>query len=175
MGLDKAQRGVATGMGAAVIFSAIILILAWVFKPWSVPDFSGPAGRIGYVLQAAIVPCLWLLVSVGNVARERFFSPADINGSGLSEASARIRVGAAVLQNTLEQSVLAVGALLSLAATASDAVLVLVWPLVILFSIGRLTFWAGYAHGAPARAFGFGTTFYPTIFAYLLAVVLLIV
>jgi uncharacterized membrane protein YecN with MAPEG domain len=32
-----------------------------------------------------------------------------------------------------------------------------------MFFIGRLAFFAGYAKGAPARAFGFAFTFYPTI------------
>lgn len=109
MALDKAQRGVAVGMGATVLFSAILLALAYIFKPFGGPDTGDMAGRLKYVLRAGIVPFLWLLVSIGNVARARFFSPADINGSGLTEASARIRVGAAVLQNTLEQSVLAAG------------------------------------------------------------------
>ena len=34
---------------------------------------------------------------------------------------------------------------------------------VILFVIGRVLFWRGYAHGAPARALGFALTFYPSV------------
>ena len=33
----------------------------------------------------------------------------------------------------------------------------------ILFVIGRIAFAAGYGGGAPARAFGFALTFYPTV------------
>jgi hypothetical protein len=32
-----------------------------------------------------------------------------------------------------------------------------------MFLGGRLAFFAGYANGAPARAFGFAFTFYPTV------------
>ena len=32
----------------------------------------------------------------------------------------------------------------------------------VLFALGRLLFWRGYAGGAPSRALGFGLTFYPT-------------
>jgi uncharacterized membrane protein YecN with MAPEG domain len=32
----------------------------------------------------------------------------------------------------------------------------------LLFVVGRISFFAGYAHGAPSRAFGFALTFYPT-------------
>ncbi len=38
--------------------------------------------------------------------------------------------------------------------------------LVMLFVIGRVTFWIGYHVSGPARAFGFGTTFYPTVAVY---------
>lgn len=30
----------------------------------------------------------------------------------------------------------------------------------------RITFWFGYHRSGPARAFGFGITFYPTVAAY---------
>jgi hypothetical protein len=43
-------------------------------------------------------------------------------------------------------------------------------PLLTLFCIGRLTFWLGYRHGAPWRAFGCATTFYPTVYGYALLV-----
>jgi hypothetical protein len=41
-----------------------------------------------------------------------------------------------------------------------------------VFAVGRLAFWLSYRRGATARAFGFGTTFYPTVFAYGLALIL---
>ncbi len=47
--------------------------------------------------------------------------------------------------------------------------------LVALSCIGRAAFWFGYGGGAASRAFGFGTTFYPTVAAYVLAVVLIFV
>lgn len=44
----------------------------------------------------------------------------------------------------------------------------------ILFVFGRIAFVAGYARGAPARAFGFALTFYPTVFMLLASGVALI-
>jgi len=41
-----------------------------------------------------------------------------------------------------------------------------------MFLVGRLFFFAGYANGAPARAYGFGLTFYPTVLLLLLLVAL---
>ncbi len=33
----------------------------------------------------------------------------------------------------------------------------------VLFAVGRVLFWRGYARGAPGRAMGFGLTFYPSV------------
>jgi uncharacterized membrane protein YecN with MAPEG domain len=40
----------------------------------------------------------------------------------------------------------------------------------ILFLVGRVLFWRGYAQGAPARALGFALTFYPSVAMLLLIV-----
>ena len=174
MGVDSTQRGVAMGIALAAIVAAIVLGADWAFLPFGVPHLEGLVGRIGYVLRADLFIYLWLAAAVANVACLRFFSPADIDGGGLAGASPKIHVGRAVLQNTLEQVVLAAGAHLALAATARGAVMVLVVPLVVLFCVGRLAFWLGYGRGAAHRAFGFAVTFYPTVFIYVLALLLLI-
>ncbi len=175
MGVDATQRGVAFGMALAAVVAAIVLGLDYVFLPFGVPHLEGLVGRIGYVLRADLFICLWLVAAVANVARLRFFSPADIDGGGLAAASPKISVGVAVLQNTLEQVVLAAGAHLALAAAARGAVMVLVGPLVVLFGVGRLAFWVGYRRGAVHRAFGFAMTFYPTVFVYVLVLLLMLV
>jgi len=33
----------------------------------------------------------------------------------------------------------------------------------VMFLVGRVSFFAGYAKGAPSRAYGFALTFYPTV------------
>ncbi len=176
MALDPAQRSVARGMAAGAVFSALVLGIGYAAVTFPI---GGPlptlADRLGHALRADVFVWLWLVVAIGRVAKGRFFSPADIDGSGLTEASARVRIPAAILQNTLEQCVLAGAAHLALAATLRPREMVLVPLLVALFCIGRAAFWAGYANGAGARAFGFATTFYPSAFALLLAAVLVFV
>src|SRR5690349_19096091 len=54
-----------------------------------------------------IIACL--AAAIGNLARHRFFTPADIAGGGLSTGTPRAHILQAVLQNTLEQAVLAIG------------------------------------------------------------------
>jgi len=99
---------------------------------------------------------------IGNVARLRFFSQDNVDaGSGDPSTSSPFRSSIAVLQNTIEQGVLAVIAYAAAALTLSDASAMMI-AATVLFSIGRMLFWAGYRRGAEARALGFGLTFYPT-------------
>jgi len=42
----------------------------------------------------------------------------------------------------------------------------------VMFLVGRVSFFAGYAHGAPSRAYGFALTFYPTVLLLALLVAL---
>jgi len=171
--LSRKQVGVALGMLSGFGFSALVLGLGVYAHPLSssfVPDF---AARLRFTLCADLFVFLWLLAAIANIARARFFSPADIDGSGLTRASADMASRVAILQNTLEQVVLAFGAHLGLAAATPHALIWIV-PLVVLFGIGRAAFWIGYRYGAAGRAFGFATTFYPTVFAYGLALVAVI-
>ncbi len=68
-----------------------------------------------------------------------------------------------------------VGAHLALASLLEGTELAVIPLLVALFCIGRAAFWFGYVGGAASRAFGFGTTFYTTMAAYVLAVILIFV
>ncbi|WP_420402679.1 MAPEG family protein [Nisaea sp.] len=106
---------------------------------------------------------LCLVIAVGNLARHRFFTPADIDGSGLTAGTDRARIFQAVLQNTLEQAVIAVLAHLLWTAAAPAGWHGAVPAAALLFVAGRIFFVAGYAGGAPARAFGFALTFYPSV------------
>jgi MAPEG family len=176
MALDPAQRTVARGMAAGAAFSALVLGVGYAVVPAPLGGLTGNvADRLRMALAADAFVLLWLVVAIGRVAKERFFSPADIDGAGMTEASPRVRVPAAILQNTLEQVVLATGAHLMLAAMLRDRDMALIPLLVGLFCVGRAAFWVGYAKGAGGRAFGFATTFYPSAFAWALAAVLVIV
>ena len=169
MALSPEQRRVALGMGLGVLATALGLVIGPRFS--ALPPLSSLAERLGFTLRADLLVLVWLVLAVGNVARGRFFSAADIQGGGFAAPGPRIAIDAAILQNTLEQAVLAVGAHLALAAGTVPGDMTLIPALVALFCLGRLCFWLGYRHGAGGRAFGFATTFYPTVFAYGLALV----
>jgi len=176
MALGTEQKGVLRGVVPAAIFCALFLAVGYVVvPPPEIPTAEGPGARIAFALECDVFVFLCLVAAVGLVGNLRFFSPQDIQGSAVGNPSDRIKVPLAFLQNTLEQCVLAVGAHLALAAVLRTPEMRLIPPLVALFVIGRAAFWIGYRQSGIGRAFGFATTFYPTVFAYGLAVVLLIV
>ena len=160
------QRRVAAGMAAALVVSIVAIVAALHFEGRA----TTPAmARLEYALRADTFVWLWLLAAIANVARLRFLSPRDIDGSGMTDATDAVRIGNAVLQNTLEQAVLAVSAHVSIALILPRPFL-LITVLVWLFAIGRACFWLGYRRGAGGRAFGFALTFYPTVLTFGLAV-----
>jgi hypothetical protein len=172
--LRSEQAGVLRGMVLAVAVSAVVLVGFYLFWPFPVPVLPTLAERLAYVLRADLFVFLWLVAAVANVANRRFFSAADIQGGGLSEPSPAIAIPGAVLQNTLEQTVLAVGSHLVLAVLLPPRGLVLIPLLVVLFCLGRALFWWRYKDGAAGRAAGFGLTFYPTVAAYGIALIALL-
>ena len=119
-------------------------------------------GRYALFALAILMPALTLAFSVGRLAKHRFFSPQDIDGSALSPGSGKAILLQSLLQNTLEQAVLALFAYASWSILVPSYLLPAAPTAAVLFLIGRILFFAGYAQGAKARALGFALTFYPT-------------
>lgn len=158
---DK-QKGVIRG----VIPAAVATVLGMGGVPWLIPMRALPAdeagARLAWALQWAVLPTLTLMVSIMRVANYRFASPDDIDGSGLTAGTDQVLVLRAILQNTLEQGVLAVAAYLIWAAVMPHSWLRAIPVAALLFVTGRVFFACGYERGAAGRAMGFGLTAYPT-------------
>ena len=166
MVFTRTQAGVAAGMAGG--FALTVAAFLWPALPEIAAD-DQYAWETTWLACAALVG-LWLLIAVGRLAGHRFFTPQDIDGGGLSDGTPQARLLQSLIQNTLEQVVLAViayGAWLWLMPGARAGLVVVC---AIMFSIGRLFFFAGYARGAPWRALGFTMTFYPTVGLYLLLI-----
>ena len=74
----------------------------------------------------------------------------------------------ALIQNSLEQTTLAIAAYGAWLFARTEASAGTVVYCACLFSIGRVLFYLGYARGAAARALGFALTFYPTVGLFIL-------
>jgi hypothetical protein len=148
------RKQVGTAIGMAVGLALTLGAFAW------------PGGLAPHVDRPTVwATCsagaaAWLALAVALLARHRFFSPADIDGAGLTAASAGAQLLQALVQNTAEQTLLAALAYAAwlLATTMAPGPAV---HCAVLFSIGRTLFFAGYARGAAARSLGFALTFYP--------------
>lgn len=168
--LSADQKGVIRYglIGLAFAVGAGLPAYLWAPRDW-LPGMTDVADRFTFALKWDIPVLIWLAGCVRQVSSGRFRSPADIAGSAFSTPSHAIAVKRAVLQNSLEQTVLALGAHLALAATLRGRELILIPILVALYLAGRIWFALGYARGAPGRAGGMVLTAGPTFAALLLA------
>jgi hypothetical protein len=145
-------------MLSAAIVTVVVLLLA----ATALPDGVRPKDMVDAIRWFSLLS-LPLMICIAALARHRFFTPEDIDGSGLTQGTERARVLQSILQNTLEQTALAFVGYLGFASVASAARLGVIPAAVLLFLIGRAAFAYGYASGAAGRAFGFALTFYPTV------------
>ena len=171
MALTPQQRGVVHGIAIAAICTVVVVAGASAWYPVGLLPGDDTVGRIAFAFRWDLLPAACLLVAVGRLARHRFFTPEDIGGGGLSSGTPRAHVLQSILQNTLEQVVLA-----SLAYVISAVVVPQMWlasvpAAAVLFLIGRILFSRGYERGAAARALGFGLTFFPSVFLLAIAAV----
>ena len=169
--MDDTQRRVATGMALGMAIALVALAVALLVAPHDRTTVPDATLRLTLIASAALGPALMLFVCIARLAKHRFFTPADIHGSALTDGTDRARLLQALLQNTLEQSCLALPVYLATGLLAPPRALWLAPTAGLLFVIGRIAFFAGYARGAPARAFGFALTFYPTVLLLLAALV----
>ena len=166
-----AERTIRRASVLSLVVLAVTAPLAWTLLP-ALVDFPRHLDqRLAFAAQASLPALLCLLTAVTMVSTGRRFSPDDIGGSAAGPPGPRIAVQSAFLQNTLEQTVLAVGAYFAYAATLGGSALSLILVAVVLFVTGRVLFYRGYRRGVTGRAFGMTLTMMPTLLLYLVAVI----
>jgi hypothetical protein len=162
MGLDSKQKAVIRWAIPAVAITLVALVALLVWIPNRALPVDETGARLAWALPWTLLPMLTLMVSIMRVANHRFATPEDIDGSGLTTGTARVLVLRAILQNTLEQAILAVMAYLVWSVTMPVPWLGVIPVAAVLFTIGRVLFAGGYERGAAGRAMGFGLTAYAT-------------
>ncbi|WP_163921795.1 MAPEG family protein [Photobacterium sp. Alg240-V54] len=171
MSLSNKQQGVIKGMGSAMLMSIVVISAAILYDPFHYSNISQISQKLAVLGLSLVLPTLFLIASIGRLAKYRFFSPEDIDGSGLSSATTEAVVLQSLLQNTLEQLVITYGVYTAWCLLMPVAWLSAVPLCSILFAVGRILFFKGYRQGAPARAFGFALTFYSTVLMFVVLVV----
>jgi len=155
-------------MASALLTAIVVFTLA--VTAWNVE--SDLSSRIALASWAVLLPAATLFVCIARLAAHRFFTPEDIHGSGLTGGTERAKLLQSLLQNTLEQCCLAIPVYVATAILAPASFLPVVPAAAVMFLVGRVSFFGGYAKGAPSRAYGFALTFYPTVLLLVLLLVL---
>lgn len=177
MTFDSEQRAIMLWSLTALAVAAIVLYAGYLWLP---PELVGVgatmtlADHLAFTLKWQLPVFLWLALCVRQVASARFRNPQDRPGAAYAPASSALAVRAAVLQNSLEQTVLMAGTTLIAAAVLRGSELVLIPVMVVLYVAGRIAFAATYASGASARAFGMALTAAPIVAAFGVPIGLLI-
>ena len=164
--LKREQKKIRQGVAYAFVLSVVVVGAAHLLLPPLVGMLgSDLEGRLAFWAGANLFVLLWIIIGVGMVSTGRRHSAEDIRGAAYAPPSPKIATAVAFLQNTLEQGVITMFALLILVFLLGTTALPLVVASVLLFTIGRVTFLAGYARGAGARSFGMALTVLPSLFA----------
>ncbi len=157
--LTKEQKEVLYQVIAAVLFCSVFVVTLYNLFPFKLSSMLGMAERFIFTIRCEFFSLLMLLAGVCVVGNVRFFTDA-IDGSRNNQ---NVEIHLRYLQNTLEQFILLFVGHLILCSYLLSEQMKLIPILVILFVIGRIAFWFGYLKSPTARAFGFGTTFYPIV------------
>jgi hypothetical protein len=168
--LTVKQRGVLKGMVLGAAITLVVIPGAIALGPMMLSLGATVEDRMAFALRADAFVALWLAISIGLLARHRFFTPEDIDGGGLTEGTATASILQATLQNSLEQTVLAALVHLAWAVFMPVTWMSAIPAAVVLFLTGRVLFVRGYRGGAPSRAVGFTLTFYPSVLMIVLLV-----
>jgi len=161
--MTNTQKGVLTGMVSGMILAVLIALFGALGNPLSFPQELDVGGRLVVAIKSLLLPILTLSFCIARMARHRFFSSQDIDGAGLTKATERAKILQSLLQNTLEQTVLAAGVYLAWAVLMPAATLSVLPLAGVAFVFGRTLFFISYAQGATARSIGFTLSFYPSV------------
>ena len=163
MALTRKQGGVLLGMGVGLSTAVLLIIIGMASNPLGFSDEMDLASRMSVAIQSCILPVLFLIISVGRLAGHRFFTPEDIDAGAAQGGTDRARMLQSILQNTLEQTMIAVIIYMAWAVVMPGRWLSVVPMVAIVFAVGRILFFAGYEKGASSRALGFTLGFYSSV------------
>ncbi|WP_413361228.1 hypothetical protein [Prochlorococcus sp. MIT 1201] len=107
MELSIKQSGVLHGMLTGTAISIGIIIFGILLNPFNFHSNLALLEKSSVLFKSLIILALCLTFSIGRLAKHRFFSPDELDGKGLRTDSDRAILLQYLLQNTLEQSVLA--------------------------------------------------------------------
>lgn len=150
-----------------LIFGAVFCLLVMALGYWlqllPMPAFRTAMDRVVFALRLQLFVLPWLAAALAVATHARLHAP-----NAAAEPSTLVR-------DMVEQTSLAFGAHLVLAVMLRGEEMVLVAMIAGLFAVGRALWWFGDRFGARARALGFALSFYPSVAALVMALLLQLV
>ena len=129
------------------------------------PDMSD-AERLMYAYRClvfSVIPIFYASWKVGYVRLENLDTVGGHPTAPIPPSMETFKVYQRILQNTVEQTIMHVIAVLALVSILEVDQLWNIPLLVFLFVVGRAAFFIGYVMNPLCRPFGFGLTVMPTI------------
>ncbi|KZL21725.1 MAPEG family protein [Pseudovibrio axinellae] len=167
MDFVEKQRGVLQRMVVGALVTATVLLLGALLNPFGFAEDWNAVARFWVAAVSMLSPSLFLMIGIGRLAMHRFTHADDIDGGGLTRGSSEAKMLQSILQNTLEQAVLAGFVYVAWVAIMPGSTMSVPPLAALFFALGRILFFTSYEKGAPWRGTGFVLTFYPTIFMLL--------
>jgi hypothetical protein len=87
LALTVKQRGVLKGIIFRATMTFVVIVGAILARPMVLSPEATVGERLFFALWADAFIALWLGISIGMLARHRFFTPEDIDGGGLAPGS----------------------------------------------------------------------------------------
>ncbi|MCY4045023.1 MAG: MAPEG family protein [Cellvibrionales bacterium] len=160
MSLSLKQQGVLLGMIIGFVIALSVILVGIFYDPFALHRSGTVLTRLHVLAFASVLPTFTLMLCIGRLAKYRFFHAEDIDGGGLTSGSAQAKILQSLLQNTLEQWVLAISVYFMWCIFMPAKWLSTIMLCSVLFFIGRIVFFVGYKKGAEHRAIGFTVCFY---------------
>lgn len=144
-------------IGVGTLSWTIAIAAAWRFWP-AVTPLTEPVDRVLLAVELLVPVAAFLFLSV--LTCMRLLDTAEAENPLLGAESARWKINARVLQNSVEQAAIFAPTLLGLAVRIDPVHTKLLPILTTLWVVGRVLFWIGFHVSLPARAVGFDWTYY---------------
>jgi uncharacterized membrane protein YecN with MAPEG domain len=148
----------------ASIYGTVYSLQPRLLMPAKIPNRSEFESRLS-MARWMLPLVIQMLYCVHVVAAKRAYKAEWIDGSAFeTKLTEDMKISIAILQNTVEQTVIFVLAHMICIVTMPTKMLCLIPISAISFLVGRVLFARGYSQGAPGRALGFLLTIYPSMF-----------
>lgn len=140
----------------------IAVWIAWMAWP-KVAPIASAGERVAYAAELMVAVAVLVLLIVSRLFRT--FDTEKAEDPFANAESQRWRINQRVLQNTVEQALIFVPAMLALAARIEPGDVRILPILTALWCAGRVLFWLGYRVKPVLRGPGFEWTLYTSLLA----------